>query len=158
MKILGMLVAQLFLYLLLWGSFAGSALFANEQRQGFERTMVTGLWKTIDEKTSEPKSIIEIYEREGLIYGRIIKLFRGPEQEQDPVCSKCKGEYKGRKILGMEILRGLKLKNGTWSGGTILDPANGGVYRCRIWREQGKLKVQGFVAIFSRTQTWYPAE
>jgi len=35
-----------------------------------------------------------------------------------------------------------------------MDPETGKVYDCKIWLENGQLKVRGYVAFFYRTQTW----
>ncbi|MEL6845841.1 MAG: DUF2147 domain-containing protein, partial [Bacteroidota bacterium] len=48
-----------------------------------------GKWKTIDDETNKPKSIVEIYERNGKLYGKVVKLFREPGEEQDPKCDEC---------------------------------------------------------------------
>ena len=40
--------------------------------------------------------------------------------------------------------------------GTILDPKKGEVYDCKIWVEDGKLQVRGYVMFLYRTQTWLP--
>lgn len=121
---------------------------------------VTGKWKTIDDETGDQKSIVEIFERDGKLYGRITKLFRKPGEDQDPVCDKCEKEDPryGKKIIGMEIIRGLTASDGEYSGGDILDPNNGKVYRCRIWREGEDLMVRGYWGPFYRTQTWLKAQ
>lgn len=41
-----------------------------------------------------------------------------------------------------------------WLNGEILDPDSGQVYECKIWLEEGKLKVRGYVSLFYRTQSW----
>jgi len=41
-----------------------------------------------------------------------------------------------------------------WVDGTILELQNGSVYDRKLWLEDGKLKVRGYVAFFFRTQTW----
>ena len=41
---------------------------------------VLGKWKTIDDETGEQKSIVEIFERGGNVNGRIVKLFRKPNE------------------------------------------------------------------------------
>jgi len=46
-------------------------------------------------------------------------------------CEKCKDERKNKPIVGMVIVRGLALHDEEYSGGDILDPDNGSVYRCR---------------------------
>jgi uncharacterized protein (DUF2147 family) len=121
---------------------------------------IKGKWKTIDDETNEPKSIVELFERDGKVFGRIVKLFRKPGEDQDPVCDDCEKDdprFK-KKIIGMEIVRGMVLADGEYDGGDILDPNNGKVYKCRIWREGDDLKVRGYWGPFYRTQTWLKAQ
>jgi uncharacterized protein (DUF2147 family) len=121
---------------------------------------VKGKWKTIDDETSEPKSIVEVYEKDGKVFGKIVKLFRKPGEDQDPICDECEEDdprYK-KKIIGMEIMRDMALAEGEYSGGDILDPNNGKIYRCRIWLEGNDLKVRGYWGPFYRTQTWLRAQ
>ncbi len=54
----------------------------------------------------------------------------------------------------MEIIKDMELSGDTWEGGKILDPENGNVYRCKIWVENGDLKVRGYIMFLYRTQTW----
>ncbi len=120
---------------------------------------LTGQWKTIDDETHEPKSIIEIYEDDQKIYGKIIKLFRKPTEDQNPVCDKCQDELKNKPITGMIILKNLKNKSSTeWSDGSILDPKNGKTYSCKVELiDNGtRLKVRGFIgfSLLGRTQVW----
>ena len=118
-----------------------------------------GKWKTIDDATHKPKSIVEIYEQGGKLYGKIIKLFREAGEEQNPKCDKCKGDKKDKPVIGMVILEGLWREGDEWKGGTILDPDNGKTYKCYIKLEKGKLKVRGFIGFsaLGRTQYWLPA-
>lgn len=117
---------------------------------------VTGKWKTIDDKTGDPKSIVNIYEKNGKYYGQIIKLFRKPGENPDPVCDKCETDdlRYNKRITGMVILNDLVKDGDEYSGGTILDPKEGKVYRCKLWIENGELKLRGYIAFFFRTQTW----
>ena len=121
-----------------------------------------GRWTTIDDETKKPKSVIAIYEENGKLFGKIEKLFREPTEDQNPVCDKCEGALKNQPILGMVILQNLKKDDDEWTGGTIIDPANGKTYKCKIAVEDGgkKLKVRGYVgmALFGRTQHWVKAE
>jgi uncharacterized protein (DUF2147 family) len=117
---------------------------------------IVGKWKTIDDNTGEAKSIVEIYEKDGKYFGKIMKIFPDPNEDPDPVCDECDRDdprYK-KKIIGMEIIRGLKKDDNEFSGGDILDPENGKVYRCRLWIEGGDLMVRGYWGPFFRTQTW----
>jgi len=120
---------------------------------------VLGKWKTIDDETGKEKSIVEIYEQDGKVYGKIIQLFRTPDQDQDPVCTECKGDKNGQKINGMKIIEGLVKDGDEYEDGTILDPKNGKVYDCKIWLDSdNKLMVRGYVGIFFRTQEWIRVE
>lgn len=118
---------------------------------------VFGKWKTIDDETGKEKSIVEIYEQNGVLYGKITQLFREPGEEPDPVCDKCEDDRKGQKIKGMVIIRDMKLKDGYYQGGTIVDPKTGRVYKCELWLQAGnpnKLELRGYWGWFFRTQTW----
>ena len=119
---------------------------------------ITGEWKTIDDETGDPKSVVKVYEYDGKVYGKIVRLFRTPEEDQDPTCKECKGAKKGQKIIGMEIMEGLVKDGDEYDDGTILDPDNGKVYDCKIWLEDGKLQVRGYIGPFYRTQEWVKAE
>ncbi|NBD08267.1 MULTISPECIES: DUF2147 domain-containing protein [Corallococcus] len=133
-----------------------------EDKAPAEATGAVGRWTTIDDETKKPKSVIAIYEENGKLYGKIEKLFREPTEEQNPVCDKCQGALKDQPIIGMTILRDLKKDDDEWSGGTILDPANGKTYKCKIAVEEGgkKLKVRGYIgmSLLGRTQHWNRAE
>jgi uncharacterized protein (DUF2147 family) len=118
---------------------------------------VLGKWKTIDDDTGKAKSIVEIYQQNGVLYGKVIQLFRDPSQEQDPVCEKCEDYRKGQKIIGMIILQNMKLVDGFYKEGTILDPNNGKIYKCELWlngSDPNKLELRGYWGWFYRTQTW----
>lgn|SRR5688572_24414770 len=118
------------------------------------QTSVLGKWKTVDEETNEEKSIIEIFERDGKVYGKIVKIFT--QEDPDPVCEECPDNdprYK-KKIIGMEIIKDMEKDGNEYSKGNILDPQDGKIYRCRMWVESDGLKVRGYWGPFYRTQTW----
>jgi len=117
---------------------------------------VLGKWKTIDDNTGEEKSIVDIFERDGKVFGKIIKIFPPPGDDPDPVCDKCPqddGRYK-KKIIGMEIIQNMKKSDDELIDGTILDPEAGKIYRCKLWLEGNDLMVRGYWGPFFRTQTW----
>ena len=114
-----------------------------------------GRWKTVDDKTGKPKAIVVIYEDNGRLFGRV-------EATLDPngkkVCDLCKDERKMQPIVGMVILRGLTSHGAEYSGGDILDPDNGSVYRCklRLQDDGNHLSVRGFIgfSLLGRSQVW----
>lgn len=117
---------------------------------------IEGTWKTVDDNTGEAKSYVEIFKKaDGQYYGKVIKLLIKPE---DPNCSLCKDDRKGKPILGMEVIRGLKKEGNEFTNGNITDPKNGKTYKCTV-KTEGKtqLKVRGYIgfSLLGRTQTWY---
>jgi uncharacterized protein (DUF2147 family) len=118
-----------------------------------------GVWRTIDDKTKKERSIVRISEVNGELQGVVEKLFDQPGDDPAHLCEECKGDRKDRPIIGMTILWGLKKDGDSWSGGEILDPKNGRIYRCKMsLTGDGKiLNVRGFigVSLIGRSQTWY---
>lgn len=115
-----------------------------------------GRWKTIDDQTGKPKSIVEISRAaNGTLTGRIVELLN--PSKPNPVCDKCKDDRKNKPITGMEIIRGMKA-DGTnkYSGGTILKPDEGKVYKSKMELVDGgkKLEVSGCIAFICKSQTW----
>jgi len=121
-----------------------------------------GLWRSIDDKTGKEKSLVRIVEVNGELRATIEKLFREPHEEPNPNCDKCPGERKNKPVLGMTIMTGLKKAGSEYEGGEILDPANGKIYRVKMWTAEGgkKLNVRGFigVSLLGRTQVWLREE
>lgn len=119
---------------------------------------IVGQWKTIDDDTGDAKSVVEIYKGgNGKYFGKIIKLYRDPGEDQNPVCDQCSGNKKNKPIIGMIIITNMeKTGSNLWKNGTILDPANGKSYDCKMWIENGKLQVRGYLgwSALGRSQTW----
>jgi uncharacterized protein (DUF2147 family) len=116
-----------------------------------------GVWKTIDDETGKAKSYIRISSNNGVLEGVIEKIL--PPGDPDAVCEACDGALKGKPIVGMKILTGMKPGNDGFEGGKILDPNNGKTYKCLLWLEPGdatKLNVRGFIgfSMFGRSQVW----
>ena len=121
-----------------------------------------GLWKTIDDETKKEKSLVRITESNGVFSGRIEKLL-DPSTDPKAVCDKCTDDRKDQPVLGMEILRGLKVSTSdaaVFEGGTIVDPNNGKSYRTRLKPvdDGRKLEMRGYIGPFYRTQVWMRAE
>lgn len=140
----------------------GALLFALTAAAA-DPTSPAGLWKTIDDKTKLPRSLVRISEVNGVYEGRIEQLLnRQPDDDPEGICRACPGERKGKPLVGMTILSGLKQDGDIYAGGEILDPKNGKTYRCKMEVIEGgkKLNVRGFigVSLIGRTQTWLREE
>ena len=120
---------------------------------------IEGKWKTIDDETGKPKSIVEIFKKsDGKYYGKVIQLLIKPA---DPNCSGCKDDRKDKPILGMEVIRGLSKDGSEFTKGTITDHKNGKTYKCTIKKEgEDKLNVRGYIGFsaLGRSQTWYKVD
>jgi len=127
------------------------ALFSNFTQP----TKVEGLWITQDDETGKKKSEVLIYQENGKLYGKIVRLLL-PE-DQGKLCEKCKGREKNKPIAGLVIVKDLILEEDTWEDGTIMDPKSGKVYDCYLNLEDANtLKVRGFLgfSLLGRTQIW----
>ena len=119
----------------------------------FSRTVfagddVVGYWTTIDDETNTAKSVVQIYEYQGKIYGRVVELFKNKQ-----AVAKLPDEP---LIKGLDVIWDMEKKNNKYTGGKILDPKTGKVYACDLWREGDKLIVRGKIAFLGRNQTWEP--
>lgn len=121
----------------------------------FSQMSPIGVWQAIDDNDGKATSHIEIFELDGKLHGKIIKLL---EEEEGLLCEKCKGDKKDQPVVGMEILWQMKKdKENEWKGGKIMDPENGKEYKCKIkLAEADVLEVRGFIgfSLLGRTQKW----
>ena len=120
-----------------------------------DSSSITGLWKTFDDDTNQPAALIEITVKDG-IYSGVIKKLLDPSAL--PTCEKCTDSRKGKPVVGMEILTGLKKLGESYGDGRILDPDDGEIYRTemKLKDQGGKLEVRAYIGIplLGRTQTW----
>ena len=128
----------------------------------FAQMSPVGVWKTIDDSSGKEKSLIRIKEAGGVFSGTIEKLL-DPATPQDEVCDKCSDDRKGKPVLGMTVMRGVKQNAddpAVYDSGQIVDPNNGKSYRVRLKPVDGgkKLEMRGYIGPFYRTQVWLRVE
>ena len=117
---------------------------------------VLGKWHSMDPDTGLKESVIQVYQKEDKIYGKIIEILK--EEDKDKTCIECTGKDKNQPIEGLVIMRGLKKDGDEWNGGQILDPKNGKLYKCYVALDgNNKLKLRGYIGIslIGRTEYWY---
>ncbi len=121
---------------------------------------IFGKWKTIDDRTGNPKAIIDIYEKDGLMYGHVVQILE--KGKENSLCTKCDGELKDKPVLGMTIIEAAKeTSKGVYKGKKLFDPEQAMTFRCKIWLNPdnpNELKVRGYLAFLYRTQTWLRLE
>ena len=116
---------------------------------------IFGTWYSKNEETNKIDSVIEVYEKKGKAYAKVIEIL--DKTIKEPICQNCKDIYKDKPILGLTILKDLEKNGNEWSGGNILDPRNGKIYKCNIsLSTPNKLKLRGYVGIslFGKTSYW----
>ena len=117
---------------------------------------VIGIWRTIDDKTNKPRALVQIFERNGLLYGRVSGIL--DSKYANARCQDCSGDRANQPVLGLEIIRNMQPDGNRWDGGTILNPETGDVYHCRfhLGPDGQTLIVRGFIgfSLIGRSQTW----
>jgi uncharacterized protein (DUF2147 family) len=120
-------------------------------------TSPVGTWRTIDDKTHQPSSLVQITEQNGILEGKVIKVL-ATDDGPNPVCKACDGERKDKPVEGMTIMWGLKQDGDEWNGGQILDPKNGKIYKVKLSLDATgtTLDVHGYIgfSLIGRSQTW----
>lgn len=121
---------------------------------------IQGTWKVIDDKSGQPKGVVEIRKKADETYsGKILKLIPvyGFKVVED-TCINCPAPYTNQPMVGMEVLKGLKYnaEADSYEGGQIIDPKIGRIYSVKA-KLQGKfLKVRGYLGttLLGRNQIW----
>ena len=138
--------------------FAALALFHAVAAQCAPLRGIDGRWLTFDDAMHARRSIVEI-ERDGRrVTGRIVEIYSNPGEDPDPVCDRCRGANRGRKIRGLAILNMEADADELHFNGTVLDPEDGKVYQGVVTLESDgrRLVLRGYVGIplFGRTEIW----
>ena len=118
------------------------------------------VWKTIDDKTKQPKALVKFTEQKNGTLSASIQKVLTPGEET--ACSKCEGPYHNKSLKGLTIVKGLKSAGGSsYEDGSILDPSSGKTYKLKGDLKNGgkTLELRGFigVAALGRNQTWIRA-
>ncbi len=118
-----------------------------------------GVWHTVDDRTGAQRSDVRIFQSGDKMYGQVVHITDPREAVQ--ICRKCTDDRRNKPVLGMVILRGLTRDGAQWTGGRIVDPETGDVYRCSMHLgPDGKtLILRGYIMVpmFGRSQTWLRA-
>jgi uncharacterized protein (DUF2147 family) len=142
--------------------FAIAALLLVAATLASAQSTPAGLWKSVDDKTGEVRSLIRITEAGGIYTGRIERVL-DPEAKPGEVCDKCTDERRRQPLVGLLLIRNIRRNADdptVYDGGDIVDPDDGQVYRLRLKPEDGgrRLQVRGYYGPFYRSQYWQRAE
>ncbi|MCF8294867.1 MAG: DUF2147 domain-containing protein [Bacteroidales bacterium] len=119
-------------------------------------TAILGKWST-----ENGKSVVEIYQQNGVFYGKMIEL----KNPIDPDTGKPKldkenpeAKLKSRPLLGLVIMTGIKFESDNyWGGGDIYDPESGNTYSCRLkMNGNDQIDMRGYMgfSLIGRSTIW----
>lgn len=119
-------------------------------------TAILGKWST-----ENGKSVVEIYQQNGVFYGKMIEL----KNPIDPDTGKPKldkenpeAKLKSRPLLGLVIMTGIKFESDNyWGGGEIYDPESGNTYSCRLkMNGNDQIDMRGYMgfSLIGRSTIW----
>ncbi len=117
-----------------------------------------GLWQTLDDATQSPRSVVKIWQQDGKLHGKIVKIyFREGENKKD-VCRLCVGKLHNQPMIGLNFMWGFIGANLYWQDGRIVDPKTGKTYQSKLTLSDdgNRLYVRGFIGlpVFGRSQVW----
>ncbi len=119
---------------------------------------VIGKWKLED-----GTAIVEVYQSGDVFNGKIVWLQNPTEEDGTPAKDGNNPDPKlrSRKLIGLNMLHGLKKDGSKYSGGKIYDPGNGKTYNCSMQVSGDVLKVRGSLdarGLLGRTMDWFRVE
>lgn len=116
---------------------------------------VLGKWKL-----ENGSAIVQVYQSGDSFNGKIVWLQKATEADGTPAVDKNNPDpaKQSRKLMGLNMLFGLKKVGDEYTGGRIYDPANGKTYYCSFKVEGNTLRVRGSLdkkGFLGRTMNWY---
>ncbi|WP_026451351.1 DUF2147 domain-containing protein [Aequorivita capsosiphonis] len=116
---------------------------------------ILGKWKTFNSHTGEVRSIVEVFQQNGKLYGKVLRIM--DEEDRDNLCTECEGEDKNQKIEGLVLMKNFEKDGGEYVDGTITNPNDGKIYRSKVWIDENDpniLNVRGYIGFFYKTMEW----
>jgi uncharacterized protein (DUF2147 family) len=114
---------------------------------------VEGFWLSIDENTNKVTAGWQIYQENGVLFGKILSL---ADEPRGTIADQCRPLYIGfpvrgvvneMPVAGTPWIFGLTRRGvGDWRGGSIINPEDGKMYNCRITFHRAGSRVSGRAA------------
>ena len=120
---------------------------------------ITGLWQSIDDKTGNVKTTVEIRpDTQGIYTGTIKTISPRVGSQLQETCTLCPIPHTNQRLVGLKTITGLKHVSGNdYAEGQILDPISGkqANLKAKLSTSGNRLNLQGFTNnIAGRTQAW----
>jgi uncharacterized protein (DUF2147 family) len=123
---------------------------------------ITGLWKSRDQYSDKPRSLVAIYKYQDMYYGRMLATYDDEGKINDTIFEKkdkATGVVGNPPYCGMDFIYNVKKEedNGDKYKGKIIDPQKGKVYKAEFWLSGDDLIVRGELWIFGKNIPWHKA-
>ena len=123
---------------------------------------IEGYWKSIEERTGEQLSIVEIRKGNyGRYHGKIVYRYPNSHGIALTNCTKRPAPNTNKPILGLEILSGFREdpnKPDSYIDGRVLEPTSGRIYKGKavVSGEGKRLRMRGYMGVsaLGRTVVW----
>ena len=124
-------------------------------------------WKSIDDRTGEQLSIVEVKKKpDGTYTGTIVYRYTvlgGGNILTN--CVKCPEPFKNKPILGLQIAQGLKedpKNQNHYIDGRVLEPKTGNIYegKAQLSADGKRIRMRGYmgISVLGRTVVWIRTE
>ena len=127
-----------------------------------EEQGIAGLWKSRDQKSDKPRSLVAVYKYKDMYYGRMIATYDENGNIKDTILEKkdkATGVVGNPPYCGMDFVYNVKQEehDPLKYKGKIIDPEKGKVYNAEFWLDGENLIVRGEVWIFGENIPWHKA-
>ncbi|MEY4516858.1 MAG: hypothetical protein RL180_1204 [Pseudomonadota bacterium] len=137
----------------------------SEPAEAYDPSVVNGVYRSVDDKTGFSRGLTDVHMKNGELVGYIVKTIPRPGYTPKTHCTGCPAPYTNQPIVGLQVISGMKPvagKAGEFSGGHLLDPVSGNLYKgtIKLSNDHRKLKLRGYIGlpIMGRTQWWMREE
>ncbi|QER39367.1 DUF2147 domain-containing protein [Acinetobacter suaedae] len=123
---------------------------------------IEGYWKSIEERTGEQLSIVEIRKGDdGRFNGKIVYRYPNAHGIALTNCVKCPAPHTNKPLVGLEILSGFKQdphNPNAYIDGTVLEATSGRIYKGKgiVTGEGKRVRMRGYMGVsaLGRTVVW----
>lgn len=129
---------------------------------------IRGLWKSRDQHSDRPRSLVAIYKYQDMYYGRMLATYDDAGNFNDTILEKkdkAPGVVGNPPYCGMDFVYHVKIEESSDEKdektpkykGKIIDPEKGKVYDAELWLDGENLIVRGEIWIFGKNIPWHKA-